>query len=450
MTAWHRLAAVVPVAVASCQYPPLPALELDANIDANMNAPSDAAGDAAPFPDGAQVPPCGDGLSLTAADLPTSRFEHLALGVGSGGDAVATFTAERLGWTSRFAPATGEWTAGPLAASMLWGAARVGVGRRGDAVVASGFNGLWVYRIARGETRGTGGLHSLSPGALNPPRLAVGDDGRAMMVWSAPPSGQPRVSVWARRFDPGSGTGDIVEIGPGQTSEHPPELAATGIGDAVVVWRERPAQGMHLVVRRYQVARNAWTDAHTLAQATLISDAYAAFDRRGAPVVAWNELRDGRQELRSAVATADGWGAAQTLATDLGHGEPPFVLVEPGGDVSVLWRQAQFADLWGSTRLESGWSAPAVVIARPDGAGRARVASDEHGNSVAAWPRCDGYACRIEVAWRAASDDAWQRSEAMYPSNAAENELAVGASADSAFVAWHARGPQAICVARVW
>jgi hypothetical protein len=37
MIVWQRLASVVPIAVASCQYPPLPALELDAIIDAPID-----------------------------------------------------------------------------------------------------------------------------------------------------------------------------------------------------------------------------------------------------------------------------------------------------------------------------------------------------------------------------------------------------------------------------
>jgi hypothetical protein len=93
-----------------------------------------------------------------------------------------------------------------------------------------------------------------------------------------------------------------------------------------------------------------------------------------------------------------------------------------------------------------------VVIARPDGAGPARVTSDEHGNAVAAWPRCDGSTCRIDLVRRAASDGVWRPVEALYVSKNAEPDLAltVGASGASAFVAWQTGTPAAVCVARIW
>jgi hypothetical protein len=458
MAPGRRLVAVVlaVVVTASCQYPALPALERDATADATADRttddPIDAGGDAIQYPDDAATLVCGDGPSLTAIGTPAGMLQDLALGVGSGGDAIATWTADWHGWTARFAPATGGWSSEPHATNYTWGVAGVGVGRRGDALVASTFDGLWAYHLAPGETFASPGIRVLLRSAEGPPRVAVGDDGHAMMVWAGTPSGRSLVGVWAQRVDPAQGWGGMVLLGPEGTSAHPPQLAATGSGDAIVSWRERPASSTRLLVRRYQVAQAGWSDAHPLAQATDISAAPAAFDRRRTPIIAWNELRDGHQDLRAAAADGDGWGAVHTLATDVGHGEPPLLLVAPSGDVTVLWRQGQSADLWGATRTESSWSAPAVVIARSDGAGPARVASDEHGNATAAWPRCNGGSCGIEVVRRAASDGVWRRIEASYVSSASGDQLAlaVGASERSAFVAWQTQSPYAICVARVW
>jgi hypothetical protein len=451
-----RAVAPLVIALVSCRYPPLPDPDVDAGpIDAPLDAPPDAPDDADVAADGPGTSICGDGQPLSV-DVLAAEVAHLALGVGSSGDAFAAWTAETQGWTAQFAPATGLWTSVPLETPHLsWGLLGIGVGRRGDVLVGSGSNGLWTYQLDPGATSGIRTFHVLLRDTGRPPRVTVGDDGSELLVWSAViGGGHQGAVVRTRHFDVDVGWGDLVQLSAEGATEHPPQLAATGRGDAIVSWREHASADLRLVVRRYRVDQAEWTDPSTLTQATHISEAAVAFDRRGNQIVAWNELRDGRQDLRAAVATAgsDAWGPAHTLASDVGHADPPAMLTGPAGDVTVLWRAGQSANLWGASRRESGWSEPAVVISREDGVGTPRVASDEHGNAIVAWPECDDVTCRIEVVKSAASEGVWRRVVATHVSSAPEAALAlaVGVSEASAFVAWQTERPPAICVARIW
>jgi hypothetical protein len=398
-------------------------------------------------------PPSACGAADFQLDL-SPGAKGLRLAVGAGGDAVMAWSEHGRVAAAEYFAARGRWSRASIALprGSMPESLTVAVGRRGDALAATSAGTLDAAR--RTEDRTWIGLSTRGPVALLSPRAAVDDAGNMMLVWTAPDDDGNSWTVRSQRFVAAeqrwqASTALSVPMATGQA----PRLAMRGNGDAAVVWRERADHSARLVARRFSAIAGLWSPPHEIDRATALSDPTIAFDHRGDLLVSWNEHRDDSRHLLAAVVAMDRrWGAVHVLATAVGHPEPPVLIEGPDGNVTALWRQGSSADVRGAHWVGSAWSEPAVVVPRNRGTGAVEAASDEHGNAVAAWPRCKGGTCRIEIARRAASDGVWRRVEATHLSRApvAALSLAVGASQASAFVVWRTAAPAAICVARIW
>jgi hypothetical protein len=450
---------VVPLA---CTYPPLGEGAPDdaAMADAAMadaateSVATDAANDGGATADGEELPDATAPSACGAADV---RFElpgavnGLNLAIGAGGDAIIAWSelgrikvAEYVTTTDRWALTSLDLLSGTFLESLT-----LAVGRRGDALAVN-TNGTLsgARRTASGSWVSFSAARDL---VFLRPRAVIDDAGNMLLAWIAASNGSS--SVQGQRFVATDERWEPSAPLSGPTTTQAPALAMNGSGDAVVVWRESADPATRLVARRFSASANSWSPPHEIVQAPALSDATATLDSRGGLVVSWNEYRDERRNLRAAVFSVDdGWGAAQDLATDVGHTAPPILIAGPDGNPTALWSQGQSREVWGARWSGSSWSEPTVEIRRDNVAGALEVASDERGNAVAAWPRCDGTTCRVEVARRRASDGIWQPTESIHErsSSLRSLSLAVGASEASALLAWQTADPPAICVARIW
>jgi hypothetical protein len=448
---------VVPLA---CTYPPLGDRSLDDAATADAAMPDaatetvviDAAPDGDATTDEEELP---DATPPSACGVADVRFElaravsNLNLAVGAGGDAV-------IGWSELGRTKVAEYfttdrwalTSLNLFSSTFPESLTVAVGRRGDALAA---NTVDTLRGARRTASGTWVDFSAGRGLVFWPRAVIDDAGNMLLVWIERDAASwivqsQRFVAADERWEPGAPLS-------GPTTPQAPGLAMNGGGDAVVLWRESAGPSTRLVARRFSASASSWSPPHEIDQTPSLSDPTAVLDSRGGLVVSWNEYRDERSNLRAATFSVDdGWGAAHDLATDVGHSAPPILTGGPDGSLTALWSQGESREVWGARWSGSSWSEPAVEIRRDDVAGALKVVSDGHGNAIAAWPRCDGATCRVEVARRRASDGGWQPVESIHErsSSMATLALSVGVSEASAFVAWQSADPPAICVARIW
>jgi hypothetical protein len=442
MRACLSVLGAVPLA---CTYPPVGD---KATVDAAM---ADAPPDGDMTADGEEVPDATPPRACGAANVRfelTGSVRDLKLSVGAGGDAVLAWEELTRIAAAEYFTASGRWSRASL--GLLGGGApeslTVATGRRGDALAVNTYG---VLDAARRTATGTWvAVPRTDVLTVLPPRAAIDDAGNMLLLWTTASDD----SVQGQRFVATDDRWEPSAPLSGPATPQPAALAMNGSGDAVVVWRESADPSMRLVARRFSASANEWSPPHEVDQAPALSDPTARLDSRGDLVVSWNEYRDERRNLRAATFSVDdGWGAAQDLATDVGHSAPPILTAGPDGSLTALWSQDESREVWGARWSGSSWSEPAVEIRRDDVAGALEVASDEHGNAVAAWPRCDGATCRVEVARRRASDSGWQPAEAIYESNSSRpGSLAVGVSEASAFVAWQTTDPPTICVGRIW
>jgi hypothetical protein len=378
----------------------------------------------------------------------------LELAVGSGGDAIIAWSDPGGLTVAEYFAAGDTWSRSVLGLINRGGteSQTIAVGRRGDALAATAFSEIDALR--RSESGTWVPLHRGDFFVIPPLRAAIDDAGNMLLAWVFVSDVRVGGTVHTQRFVAAEGQWEAsAALSLAATTLESPQLAMNTRGDAIVAWRENAEQTERLIARRFSAATGDWDPPHEIDRAPAISEPAIVFGNQGDPVVSWNEYRDGLNNLRAARFSVDeGWGAAQVVATDVGHLDPPLLIAGPGGMATVLWRQGESRDVWAARSLEHDWTDPAVVLPRDSGAGRLQVAADERGNAVAAWSVCDGTVCRVEAARHDADDGTWRRSATLTESASAASylEVAVGASETRSFVAWLPPSRTALCVARVW
>jgi hypothetical protein len=237
---------------------------------------------------------------------------------------------------------------------------RVAFDRQGDASL------VWVREShvypyprrvqikSRSHTGTWGSTITVSPSSQDPrlPKIALDDDGDAVVVWDAYDGTDRR--VYARRVSQTGTLGTLHVLSTTGVNIFGTDVAVDSDGDAVVTWAEWHSDGsVFPKMRRF--TRSGWLSAAAVLSSSPASaeTPAVAFDRQGDALLAWANDNVVQARTLSASGTL---GGLKTVSADLSPIDRHFiarVTVDRDGDALVTWRHWTAADQ--STQVWGRW-----------------------------------------------------------------------------------------------
>jgi len=323
---------------------------------------------------------------------------------------------------------------------------------RRDPVVASdggsGIVAIWesltggpVEASARTPTGTWSAAAPLSGPYARFPSVAVSPAGATVAAWQMPESVQTTAvqvttrdasGVWSPPFD----------VSPPRRHAREPQIALTGNGTALLVWRRDTTGGDTVIEVTERPLGGQWSTPQTLSDPSVRSKRpRLAVAPNGAAALVWEQNVDGRLTVVAATRAADGrWSAPLTLSgADEGH--EPDVAIGPTGTAAAVWidETENGAAVMAASHSEDGtWSTPVVIAhgfalphetPRP---GRADTGADvavlPGGRVAAVWTIVDDGTNRAQSA-TTRPDGTWAAATALSKPGAAASGVRVTALA---------------------
>jgi hypothetical protein len=236
---------------------------------------------------------------------------------------------------------------------------RVAFDREGDALL------VWVREsheyphprrvqiMSRSLAGAWGSIVTLSPSGQAPhsPKVALDDDGDAVVVWHAFDGTDDR--VYAQRVSRTGTVGTLQVLSPTGVKIFGTDVAVDSDGDAVVTWAEYSDGSVFPKMRRF-TSDGSLSETWVLSSSPASAEAPAvAFDREGDAVLAWANDNVVQARTLSASGTR---GELEQVSADLSPIDRHFfarVTIDRDGDALVTWRHWTAADQ--STQVWGRW-----------------------------------------------------------------------------------------------
>ena len=250
-------------------------------------------------------------------------------------------------------------------------------------------------------------ISKASEGSNGSARVVIDNAGNALAIWKQRNATNVGDVLWARRYVPGSGWGNLVEL-LRQTSTsgevRSAEIAIDPIsGKAIASWAQRDETIYGIKARLFDPA-TGWAALATIDNlATSTVDPVPAIDSSGNAIVVWRQLQGVTNTFIFAnrYTAAGGWGTAALIDNAV---NPPSVSGSPrlamasNGTAFAVWRRggsglAIKSGVWGSKYTPgSGWSTEtkiATMTANGIDLNLPEVAVDNNGNAMLTWGQVD-------------------------------------------------------------
>jgi hypothetical protein len=225
------------------------------------------------------------------------------------------------------------------------------------------------------------------------PGVGIDPSGNVTVVWEQL-DGEVS-SIWAIRFPAqgASGTPAALEFD-NEGDARDPQVAVDSAGNAIAVWRQRETQDarFQIYANRYPASDGRWRDPTPIG-VTEAGDAgkpQLAMSDDGSAVVVWAQSNGDLVGVWSNRFSPDlDWeGPTPIGPLDLGPARLPQVASSPSGDAVAVWVQfdGRQESIWSNRYApDRGW-ATSVALEKDDArASGPHVAVDPDGNAVAIW-----------------------------------------------------------------
>jgi hypothetical protein len=273
------------------------------------------------------------------------------------------------------------------------------------------------------------------------PQIAMGKDGKAVVVWGL--SDGLRHNIWSNHYTPGSGwnTAELIETDDTGDAYYP-DIAMDGNGNAVAVWTQRFNSGYgtypYLCANQY-ISGTGWGTAQKIGDGFYVPQ--VVFDSTNEAIVIWDDSvfirsirfswdtgwEDGLSmdsvisemdpdwlltipqiaidSNDNAIAVWDsygisaneytidsGWGNSQTIGIDAGHS--PRIAIAPSNHALTIWTQEGeevYSIGYNTYAPTSGWgSSRSLYTGQAGNAMHPQIAIDSQGHGMAVWEQWDG------------------------------------------------------------
>jgi hypothetical protein len=231
------------------------------------------------------------------------------------------------------------------------------------------------------------------------PRVAVGSDGTATVVWSRSDGSNERVQATTRA--PNGSWSSPVTLSDAGADALNPQVVVGPDGAATAVWQDG---GSERIKSSSRPAKGVWSPAATLSTVTgKTYDPQLTVDPQGMVTAVWSWWDVDHGQVQTASRLPGGsWSRPKNLSICCDDAEAPRVAAGSDGRVTALWRESSLygftEHLLAATRIPDGsWSAPIVVSEDTPQTYGAQVAAGSDGTVAAVWERRIGADDRVQV-----------------------------------------------------
>ena len=282
---------------------------------------------------------------------------------------------------------------------------QVAIGPHGMAVVAwrqadgTGHQVQATTRVAYGPWSSPVTLSTVGGDAWDP-RVAVGSDSTATVVWSQSDGSNERVQATTRALN-GSWSSPVTLSEAGEDARNP-QVAVGSDGAATAVWHGSDG-GSDRIQASSRPAKGVWSTPATLTTVSgNVYDPQVAVDPDGMVTAVWSWWSGDYGQVQTASQPPGGtWSRPVTLSGCCEDAQVPRIAAGPAGRATALWRGPQdgvYGYLLAATRTPDGsWSAPIIVSGDSLRAYGAQVAAGSDGTVAAVWERRDGADDRVQA-----------------------------------------------------
>jgi hypothetical protein len=259
------------------------------------------------------------------------------------------------------------------------------------------------------ELLGAPELIETNPGSTSGARVAVAQDGSAIVVWSQTDGAAE--SLWANRYEAsiGWGTPELIDNGEGRLPspdifrEHL-SLAMAPDGNAIVVWTLVQDETNDISTWSNQYVPSAgWGTPERIEQ----NDGWTAFpqiamDTGGNAIAVWRQVDGSGYGLIHSIwanrfESGSGWGIPELLENEpdtIVNG--PRIAINSTGQAIAVWQQHKDGDGGGYNAWANlyepgiGWGTPALLETETGSVWAPRAGVDAEGNAIVTWMQSDG------------------------------------------------------------
>ena len=214
---------------------------------------------------------------------------------------------------------------------------------------------IWASRYVQGQGWGKQRLIEPNPGFASFPHVGFDDGGNAIVVWYQEFGDDQGRHIWANRYVKGQGGwGTPTRLDSHFQNGQGPSLAVNGDGNAMAVWRQWDDAGVAISIwaNRYDVG-SGWGTATLIETGSGAADnADVAMDSSGNATAVWKQS-DGTSNniYANRYVPGQGWGTVALIETGNSGADFPKVGMDDHGNAIAEWRQR--GSVW-SNRFVSG------------------------------------------------------------------------------------------------
>lgn len=284
------------------------------------------------------------------------------------------------------------------------------------------------------------------PGSATSPEIAVDTIGNATAVWTQPSDNGVHTQIWTNRTT-ASIWGTAVRIDSQNSDAASPQIAVGALGYPVIVWVQDTGGLYRIWANRYTGINFAWSGAELVDPGVYSGHSEfpsIAVDADGNAIAAWQWSNGpaGLVYARRYNATTHLWGPTQSLPLDTGFARLAQVAMDPNGNATVSWQQADSTPrsrLWARRFNAATQAWDTATRIETSSAGNAlfqKVAMDSSGNAIVVWQQLDGLYLHVYTNRYRTVSGTWGTMDALvsHSANADAPEIAINRNGDAVAV----------------
>jgi len=226
-------------------------------------------------------------------------------------------------------------------------------------------------------------------GIAQSPQVVVDGAGNAIVVWLQPDNSVN--SIWYNFYDAGGvgwGTEDVLELT--DDVAYAPQVAMDSNGDAIVAWAQDNGSGTNAIYAAKYTAGASWSAAESIGAGT--SNGYTAqiaMDTDGNAIAIWYQLTSTSPyyvySLWGNRYSAGAWGTAEEIENAVNIVAPPQVAFDAQGNGITVWKNSNGRLRYNTYGFTSGWGTADNVESGTDPAFIPQLAVDTEGHAIVVW-----------------------------------------------------------------
>jgi len=239
--------------------------------------------------------------------------------------------------------------------------------------------------------------------AANYPRVAMDDNGNAIIVWYQSDGSIDQIFKSEYRGGQWTIPADLTDnISPDGSGAADAEVAMDDNGNAIIVWEQYDGSNIQIFKSEYR--NGQWTFPADLTD-NISPDGQdarrpeVAMDDNGNAIIVWEQLDGSNNQIFKAEYRNGQWTFPADLSDNInpdGYAFQPRVAMDDNGNAIIIWEQSD-GSIWQIFKSEyrnGQWTFPVDLTdnINPDGqpANAPQVAMDDNGNAIIVWQQSDG------------------------------------------------------------